>query len=665
MTQVPPLPQRFFPLVALTFLLPVAYLIYSPGLQGPWLLDDSLNILPARLRDLSWAEIRANIFKTELLGGLSRSVGTLTLALSEYLYGADTFPYKNHNLLLHLANGLLVFWLIRLLFRASEEHNDRTASWAALAVTAFWLIHPLQVSSVLYVVQRYALLASFFSLLALCLYLEGRTLAHTRPLTGTLVIATGLALCWPLAVFSKENAVLLVLIVPLIELFFLRLHVENPTEKRLLQVCLGIFVVLPLIVGFTYLLFNFERLTLAYQGRDFTLSERLLTQVHVIWFYIKLIVFPIPGDMSLFHDGFPIQRTLDAITLIAAFGIALWAGLALVLRIRAPLVGFGLIWYLTWHLMESSFLPLELVFEHRNYLALMGLMLALVAGAAKLYASTSLRTGILLSGLGLFALLSLNAAARAFVWSDFTLMVKSEYDSGRRSPRVIEGMIWSETQADRPSQALRYIRELQALIPDQAYPYLYEVVALCDQQENSAAPFGLATTAAAQGRLSPGTTNMTRKVIERVFDRGCPGVTPQDLLRLTDILVANDRYHTANTHLAALSVKLMAEMFAGHVDGAAATAYSLLASAETHSPAQFADAVQAVAAAASLLPTESQALDFLDEATADFAATLERRQVTVTLTLSQAGTSPGGTTVGMPAAATAPESPAMRTEDSP
>ena len=107
-----------------------------------------------------------------------------------------------------------------------------------------------------------------------------------------------------------------------------------------------------------------------------------MTQAHVIALYLKLFFVPIPGTMSLFHDNFPITHALDGTTVLLLVGYVAAIVGAFALRQRAPWIGFGILWFFACHLLESTLIPLELVFEHRNYLAILGLCAALVGASA-------------------------------------------------------------------------------------------------------------------------------------------------------------------------------------------------------------------------------------------------------------------------------------------
>lgn len=624
--------RTLVPFGVFTLALVLCYFVYSPGLTGPWLLDDPVNILTSHLRALTWQEISANIFVSERLAGLSRSIGILSLAVTEYIYGGDTYPFKYQNLMLHLANGLLVFWFASLLFRASDKSSASNAYWFALACAALWLLHPLQVSTVLYVVQRLVLLSAFFSLLSLCLYIEGRMLARRRPYAGTALMLLALALFWPMAIISKENAVLIILIVPLVEYFLLGFRTHSSTEHRLFLAVMITFFALPLVVGGLYALANPEKLLLGYEGRDFTLPERLMSEAHALWLYVKLILFPIPGHMTLYHDGFPVQTRLDAGTLLAFAAWILWALAAVLLRRTAPLIGIGLLWFLVWHLLESTIIPLELVFEHRNYLALLGIVMAIVATAVPLLSWQRIRGPMIGAFLAILALLSANTAARAFVWSDFELMVRSAYQEHSNSPRVLEGLVAVESTHGDPETALEFTREYQALAPDSAAPVLREVLIRCRLPGGASEAFGRALELAQSGLLRPASVNLTKILIDRIHGpRGCAGVSEADVLHMTEALTLNTRAHTPSVRLGAFATHLKATALAGDWTRAKSTASQLLQGSVNYSPSLFAESVQSVVEAASLHSSYDDAVGFIDDVTRPYAETLKSRRIRVYL----------------------------------
>ncbi|WP_156428010.1 hypothetical protein [Thiohalocapsa sp. ML1] len=151
-------------MAAMPALLTATFLAYAPGINGPFLLDDHLNIDRLETQTLNWSTLRPMILTGDRVGGLSRALSRLTLALT--LHGSGSHPpmFKYQNLMLHLANGLLIVWFAALVFSATGSRLESVTRvyLPALGIAAIWLLHPLQVSTVLYAVQRMVILSAFF-----------------------------------------------------------------------------------------------------------------------------------------------------------------------------------------------------------------------------------------------------------------------------------------------------------------------------------------------------------------------------------------------------------------------------------------------------------------------------------------------------------------------
>lgn len=472
---------KHFALLAL--LLTAAALIYWPGLSGPFLLDDASNLPEARIEALTATELRQQLFALNWPYPAVRGLGRVSFALSDWFIGGAPRDYKLVNLALHLVNGLLIFWLLRSwLQRRPVRGIDMPPYWLALTVTGFWLLHPLQVSSVLYAVQRFALLASLFSLLALVSYTQGRFMAERRPWLGCIIATLGVGTFTLLGLLSKETAALTPLMILLVEHFFFGWQFRTTDSSRLPRRLFPTLVLLPLAVGALFAFTHMDGLTGGYDHRPFTMAQRLMTQAHVLGLYLQQIMVPLPATMSLFHEDFPVTRAMDLSTLglAACYVIAILTALAL--RVRAPWVGFAILWFFVCHLLESSFLSLELVFEHRNYLALLGPAILVVLGLGKLLdprALRRLRLPILVSVLGL---LSFNTAARVFVWSDESLLYHSEYAARPGSQRVLAGLINLSYNQGDTALAGRYADELAATGTTSAAPHLVKLLLSCQSQ---------------------------------------------------------------------------------------------------------------------------------------------------------------------------------------
>lgn len=353
----------------------VAIAIYYPGLKGPFLFDDYGNIVDnhaVQITSLSGSALAGSL-TGPIAGPLGRPVSVLSFALTHYAFGLDPFAFKAINLLIHLLNGLLVALLCGLVLRHSDSDLSKTArEWLPLWAGAAWLLHPVNVIPVLLVVQRMTLLAGFFTLLALICHIRG--LLAERPGRKAAWWLAGWCLAWPLAVLSKETALLF----PLYALI-LSWAVAGKTDKNGLRWITFLTFTVTIAIGLAFLGYlGAGWLGKAYEMRTFTLYERLLTEARVLWLYAGQTLFPLYGKFGLFLDGFPVSRGLlkpvSTTAALAGWLAVLIACAALLCRHR--LLALSILWFLIGHSLESSFLPLEIAHEYRNYLPSLGLILA-------------------------------------------------------------------------------------------------------------------------------------------------------------------------------------------------------------------------------------------------------------------------------------------------
>ena len=412
-------------------------LIYLPGFEGGFFFDDRPNILLAegvRLTTLS----PASLHQAWISGGAGpsgRPIAQLSFALNHYFSSFDPFSFKVTNLAIHFVNGLLVFVLVRHLLTAVRMPvKQNVVLIAAGTAAALWLLHPIQLLPVLHVVQRMTSLSALFLLAALCFHLRGRDLGGRA---GAVWLLIAWALWWPLSFFSKETGVLFPLFVLAWELIVRRSTADQLDRfARAFTAVVG----LCLLGGLIYALSpRAQWLWAGYEMRPFSLVERVLTEGRVLWFYLGLIAVPRLEALGLYHDDIELSTSLlmPWTTLPAMAGLLGLVWLAWRLRTRAPLVSFGIAWFLIGHALESTVLPLELAHEHRNYLPLFGLLLA----AASVLTDALQRTGayktlgVTLAGVAL-AYLPFVTALRAHQFGDELRRTQIEAQHHRTSARA-------------------------------------------------------------------------------------------------------------------------------------------------------------------------------------------------------------------------------------
>jgi hypothetical protein len=263
--------------------------------------------------------------------------------------------------------------------------NACQPSTLALLAAGAWMLHPLNVSSVLYVVQRMNELATMFVLAGLLCYVDGRA----RSLHGERAMASallGLCLFGVLAVFNKENGALIFVYALVIEAICFRFDAPQPGQRRLVQGFFTATVALPMALFVAYLTIHPHWLPNSFTGRDFTLAQRLLSESRILCEYLLWIFVPNPAWMGIFHDDIAVSTgllsppsTLFAGLFLSTLVVAAWR-----LRSSSPGFSFAIAWFFAGHSMESTILPLELVFEHRNYLPMAGLLLGTICALAPL-----------------------------------------------------------------------------------------------------------------------------------------------------------------------------------------------------------------------------------------------------------------------------------------
>lgn len=366
--------NTFRSLAALAVLLLCLLLIYWPSFKGDWYLDDFGNIHEnpnVHLQDLTLPEI------TKSFHGLSsdhssyhRPLSYFTLAINYYVGGVDPFGYHVVNFLIHFISTVFLFLLtLNILSLPSQKAPYAKNAWAIALLSAFlWASHPIQVNAVTYIVQRMSALAGLFTIITLYCYLNGRMTQISQ--TGARVVTYGWytagIVAGGCALASKQNAAMLPFSLLLMESLLIRRAPVASQVRILLKILIPTTLVFLLLV---FILGGFGAVFDGYQTRPFTLAERVLTQPRVICFYIGQLLYPSGAPFTLLHDItvstslFAPWTTLPAILLLLlAVVLCLWS------VPKWPVITFSYLFFLLNHAIEGSILPLELIFEHRNYL---------------------------------------------------------------------------------------------------------------------------------------------------------------------------------------------------------------------------------------------------------------------------------------------------------
>ena len=199
--------------IAIALLSVLCAAIYSNTLTGPFVYDDSPNIVNnewIRVADLQ----PSTLWRAGMESRCTRPVAYMSFALNYYFGEFEVRGYHIVNTLIHAIAGLLVYLLAIDWF--TRQRGLGRPQIAALLAAAIFIAHPIQTQSVSYVVQRMSSMATLFCLLAFVLFIRGRS----REGAGRFVFWLASAFAWLLALGTKQTAMPLPLLFVLYEWYF-------------------------------------------------------------------------------------------------------------------------------------------------------------------------------------------------------------------------------------------------------------------------------------------------------------------------------------------------------------------------------------------------------------------------------------------------------------
>ncbi|MGX9728077.1 MAG: tetratricopeptide repeat protein [Candidatus Electronema sp. VV] len=348
--------------IILFIVLPLLLLLaYSPSMQAPFLFDDIIHI--EKNSNIHIKELSCNSLKKAAQG--HRPIPMITFALNYYFSGLNPFSFRIFNIFIHFLNSIFVYFVAKKTISLAGKSEKKNLS--AISIAIIWSIHPIQIQSVTYIVQRMNILAFFFSLIAIIFYFESKNNSHS--IKNYLCISLCL-ISIVISIYSKQNAAIVPAVIFICEFTFYR----NKNQSLLLLTIA--FLIILLISFYIYI----EHIPDWYSGKNYTPLQRLLTEFRVVVFYILLIIFPSSGRFNIDHDFIMSYSFLKPIGTFYSFVvIVMLTILAVKNRKDYPLFFFGLICFLVTHSIESSIIPLDISFEHRNYAPSFYLTISLIS----------------------------------------------------------------------------------------------------------------------------------------------------------------------------------------------------------------------------------------------------------------------------------------------
>jgi len=521
-------------------LVAVVVALYWQGLYGPYLLDDLQSIGPIQVNDLSLTKFISLTFQNET-GPLGRPLSIASFIVNHMVFGSEPFGYKAVNLALHIIMAAVVGYFVYLILSLVRPKQNYKLT-ICLFTTVIWLIHPLQVSTVLYPVQRMTILCQLFSLLAINCYLHAR-LSQWQNKKNTWVYFALFGINCILAIAAKETALLLPFYLFILEYFILDFKGRHlKVNQRLKQsYYLGLFATTMAGAGyFYYYLSHFMGL---YADKPFTLLERLYTQTKVLVFYLQQIIFPRLSSMGLYHDDFPIAHNFDLSVFLSTTLIIGLISLALIFKKRWPIAALGCLWFFVSHLLESTIFPLELVFEHRNYLASIGVILIPIYFLAQLAQSPRIKLKNLYPLVGCLYIVVLMSMtwSRAHSWSSSELFLKNAMAFHPNSPRLhIEIANWY-LNYNLYDMAFAELDTAQQLQPSNSGIALHKVLIHCHANSLPQDILDEAKNNVQKFPITPYTILILDQLVTNIFEQKCTSISPRHAMQIIQAAYQNPR----------------------------------------------------------------------------------------------------------------------------
>jgi len=411
-----------------------------------------------------------------------RFIAFLSFALNYHIDGLNVLGFHLFNLAVHLVAAILVWWLMLLTLSTPSMKEDKINQHAhiiALMAGLVFVSHPIQVEAVTNIWQRAASMAAMFYLASLCFYVKSRC---SEGSSGRLYYIFSLIFAVA-AMFTKENAVTLPLIVLFYEFSFLTSKNTKffvPMRRDLIP-----FLFALLIVPITFLFIK----TQVFQGMhgDLKVPGGVITTTHYFWTqfrvmvtYLRLSFFPlnqrIDYDYPIFKNIFELPVWTSLLFLIV---ILYWAKF---LISKYKLLTFSIfLFFLTLTIPESSFWAMgDVISEHRLYLPLAGYSMFLVGGAYYLFGRNTIKTMVVV----LMMIITVNAFLtyqRNKIWkNEFTLWNDAAIKSPHKARPYNNRGVSYAAQGDFIKAILDFNQAI-AINPDYADAYNDRGVAYASQ----------------------------------------------------------------------------------------------------------------------------------------------------------------------------------------
>ena len=390
--------------LAIFLLITSLVLVYAPVRDYPFInYDDNLYVTEASQvqQGLGWDSVVWAM--TTMEAAFWHPLTSLSHILDYQLFGLNPTGHHLTNLLFHLVNVVLFFWVL---------YRMTGALWPSALVAALFALHPLNVESVAWVAERKNVLSTMFWLLTLLAYVGyvkkpgwKRYMGMmgifvlglmAKPMLVTLPCVLMLLDYWPLGRLGNDS-----------KAFWERLPKLAPEKLPLL---------IPVAVASILAIAAQSQAGALRSWEWLPLGARVGNAILAYGLYLKKMVWP--TDLAVFypHPGSSLGAWPVALAALLLVGLSLglwWRGR------RSPYLVVGWLWYLGTLFSVSGVIQVgeHAMADRYAYVPLMGLFIILVWGAVEWAQTLRLSKAWLLApGLCLLVTLALLTRVQLGYW---------------------------------------------------------------------------------------------------------------------------------------------------------------------------------------------------------------------------------------------------------
>lgn len=527
--------------------------VYWQGTNGLFLLDDVANL------QLLADKIQQEGFWEGILGGHSgptgRPISLLSFAIQLESWPDSPSNFKQINVAIHLGNSLLIFAIVYRLTPHLYENIGHSRFYLAVFLSAFWALLPIQISTVLYTIQRMVLLSTLFMLGAILFYLWARIeIQKQNLLRAAIILILGVGGCSLAAVFSKESGLLVFAFILATEYL---LSQKDPIQNVQIRLSLRLCIWFPLVM-FAFYVVQYGHYN-HYEGRTFSLTERVLTQPRVLLDYVQQTVLPVQSMLGVYHDDYTKSTSLFE-PISTLWAVIVWGAVTCLVILRGrrnkPWVVFSFWWFVSGHLMESTVLPLELYFEHRNYLSSLGVLVALTGVSllmVKKIKSDFIMNITLIGFVGYLALIFSLSYSQISLWGTRAeyMIVSARENPGSLRARML--MIDYYHNVGEQQKAFDEIQTISQDFPNELAISLSKLYYACDNGIKIS-DISIPNEKLQFGRFSNATETTLLKIIDLKRDDKCQKISFEYIGQLVDQIRLNTNYSHASDRLLRIKI---------------------------------------------------------------------------------------------------------------